>query len=189
VVVLLLPGLPQHTCLQQVGKLFRVQQLVAHLAVERLRLPVLPRRVRFDVPRLQTRLGRPRPHHPRDKLRPVVRADVLRRVPLPHHPGQDSAHRAPYWLRQRWNVCSLTPSFWQTWPMVSPAAQSNSATRSLGMISSGVCFFLVRLLDPSRALETLISPGPISEEQTSGAERLQRLSHGTIKGDASNCRN
>src|SRR4051794_22506907 len=34
-------------------------------------------------------------------------------------------------------------SFWQTWPMVRPAARSTSAARSLGMIWSGVCFVMV----------------------------------------------
>src|ERR1035438_8049252 len=43
------------------------------------------------------------------------------------------------------------PSFWQTWPMVSPAAKSTSAARSLGMICSGVCFCIVRLLGLSGA--------------------------------------
>src|SRR5690606_8226397 len=45
----------------------------------------------------------------------------------------------PYWLRQRWNVCSLMPSFWQTCPIVCPAFSSASASRSLLMICSGVC--------------------------------------------------
>jgi hypothetical protein len=26
-----------------------------------------------------------------------------------------SAFKPPYWLRQRWKVASLIPSFWQTW--------------------------------------------------------------------------
>src|SRR5580700_8459475 len=61
-----------------------------------------------------------------------------------------SAFMPPYWLRQRWKVCSLTPSFWQTWPMVKPWLRSVSACRSLGMISSAVCRFIVRLLPKGR---------------------------------------
>ena len=45
----------------------------------------------------------------------------------------------PYWLRQRWKVCSPTSSFWQTWPIAAPPASSASASRSLAMICSGEC--------------------------------------------------
>src|SRR5580700_4755186 len=54
-VVFPLPLLGQHARLQQAPELLGVQQFVPHLAVERLRVPVLPRRPRLDVQRLQTR--------------------------------------------------------------------------------------------------------------------------------------
>src|SRR5947209_6224080 len=85
-VVLLLPGLPQHPRLQFAGELLRVEQLVPHLAVERLRVAVLPRRPGVDVQRLHAGPRHPGPDGPRDELRPVVRADVRRRPALPHYP-------------------------------------------------------------------------------------------------------
>src|SRR5262249_7172756 len=62
-----------------------------------------------------------------------------------------SAFMPPYWLRQRWSVCSLTPSFWQTWARLRPWARSASAWRSLVMTCSGMCRVMDRLL-PSRGL-------------------------------------
>src|SRR5262249_26124466 len=59
-----------------------------------------------------------------------------------------SALRPPYWLRQRWSVCSLTPRRWQTWAMDRPWARSASAWRSLVITSSAVCRFMVRLPAP-----------------------------------------
>src|SRR5262249_14438701 len=76
VVVRPLPLLAQHLRLQRAGELLDVEQLVAHLAVERLAVAVLPRRPRLDVQRLQPRLGHPRPDRPGDELRAVVAADV-----------------------------------------------------------------------------------------------------------------
>src|SRR4051794_4017222 len=104
-VVLLLPRLAQHPRLQLAAELLRVEQLVPHLAVERLRVPVLPRRPRLDVQRLQTRATHPRPDRPRDELRAVVTADVRRRAPLLHHRGQhcpdrQRCHPAPHLQRQ-----------------------------------------------------------------------------------------
>src|SRR5262245_9853988 len=93
VVVLLLPLLRQHARLQQARELLGVQQLVPHLAVERLGVPVLPWRPRLDVQRLQARPGHPRPDPLGDELRAVVRPDVHRRSPFLHHRGQHRAHR------------------------------------------------------------------------------------------------
>src|SRR5262249_31540536 len=50
-----------------------------------------------------------------------------------------SAFMPPYWCRQRWKVCSLTASLWQTWAMVRPLPRSTSAWRSRPMTCSGVC--------------------------------------------------
>src|SRR5215468_1131299 len=95
-VVTPLPLLSQHLRLQQAGKLLRVQQLVSYLAVERLRVPVLPRRSGLDVQRCHPSPLHPGSDRPRDELRAVVRADMLRRAPLLHYRGQ---HRA-YCLRR-----------------------------------------------------------------------------------------
>ena len=97
------PFLRQHLCLQHAAELLRVEQLVPHLAVERLRLPVLPRRPRLDVQGFQARLGHPGPDRPGHELRTVVAADVQGRAALAHPPGQHRTHRlgrhAPLHLR------------------------------------------------------------------------------------------
>src|SRR5262249_3860510 len=54
-----------------------------------------------------------------------------------------SCLRPPYWLHQRWKVCSLTPRRWQTWARPAPWARSASAWRSLMMTSSAVCRFTI----------------------------------------------
>src|SRR6266545_2103903 len=92
-VVVPLPLPAQHPRLQQAAELLRVQQFVPHLAVERLRVPVLPRRPRLDVQCPQARAVHPRPDRLGDELRPVVRPDVRRHAALPHHPGQHRADR------------------------------------------------------------------------------------------------
>src|SRR5262249_20895131 len=92
-VVLPPPLLRQHLRLQHAAELLGVEQLVPHLAVERLRVPVLPGRARFDVQRLQARTRHPRTDGLGDELRPVVRADVDRRPALAHHGRQHRNHR------------------------------------------------------------------------------------------------
>src|SRR6266511_709223 len=92
-VVVPLPLPAQHPRLQQAAELLRVQQFVPHLAVERLRVPVLPRRPRLDVQCPQARAVHPRPDRLGDELRPVVRPDVRRHAAIPHHPGQHRADR------------------------------------------------------------------------------------------------
>src|SRR3954469_15411113 len=59
-VVFPLPLPPQHARFQHAPKLFSLQKLVPQLAVERLRIPVLPRRPRLDVQRLDLRRRQPR---------------------------------------------------------------------------------------------------------------------------------
>src|SRR5262245_6224309 len=61
-----------------------------------------------------------------------------------------SARPLPYCCRQRQNVGSLTPSFWQTWPTVIPPAKSSSAARILRTICSGVCRLPMESLLPAR---------------------------------------
>src|SRR5690606_27466921 len=45
----------------------------------------------------------------------------------------------PYWLRQRWKVCSLISRRCTTWAIVLPVASIASASRNLVMICSGEC--------------------------------------------------
>ena len=78
-----------------------------------------------------------------------------------------SALRPPYWLRQRWKVCSLIASFWQTCPMAALWASCVSASRSLSATCSGLCRFPLRVsFAPHGAAETLIPHGPVFGEQT-----------------------
>src|SRR4051794_15139624 len=72
-VVFPLPLPPQHARFQHAPKLFSLQKLVPQLAVERLRIPVLPRRPRLDVQRLDLRPRQPGPQRLGDELRAVVR--------------------------------------------------------------------------------------------------------------------
>src|SRR5262245_26303673 len=87
------PLLRQHLRLQHAVELLGVEQFVSHLAVERLRVAVLPRRPRVDVQRLQAGARHPHPDRLGDELRPVVAADVRRRPTPLHHPRQHCDHR------------------------------------------------------------------------------------------------
>src|SRR5215204_5067702 len=77
-VVLPLPLPPQHARLQHAPELLSLQELVSQFAVERLRIPVLPRRPRLDVQRLDLRCRQPGPQRLGNELRPVVRTQARR---------------------------------------------------------------------------------------------------------------
>ena len=80
-IVLLLPERAQRSGLGFVLELLAVQELVAELAVERLRVTVLPRARWRDVQRTGARPLQPGPHHLGRELRAVVAADPMRRAP------------------------------------------------------------------------------------------------------------
>src|SRR5262249_12909893 len=86
-VVLLPPGLRYHPRLQHAGELFPLQQLIPQPAVERLRVPVLPRRLGLDVQPAHPAARQPLPDGSRDELRAVVAADVPRLLPRVTSPG------------------------------------------------------------------------------------------------------
>ena len=65
-----------------------VQTLVTKLAVERLRVAVLPWTARLDVERSGTEPGQPATDHLSGHLRSVVRTNVLRNAADEHNVGQ-----------------------------------------------------------------------------------------------------
>ena len=69
----------------------------------------------------------------------------------------------PYWLRQRWRVCSLTPRCWSTCAIERPDESMASASRSLLMSCSGVC--RVRFIE---SLEASLGPAGAGRDSHSG---------------------
>src|SRR6185437_598137 len=91
-IVLPLPQRAQRAGLGLVLELLAVQELIAELAVERLRVTVLPRARRRDIQRTGARPLQPGPHHLGRELRAVVAADAMRWAPaLGRDPDQDGA--------------------------------------------------------------------------------------------------
>jgi len=73
------PLLDQHLGLVERRELLTCQQLVAELGVEALAVAVLPRAARLDEERLDADPAKPLAHVAGNELRPIVRANVLRR--------------------------------------------------------------------------------------------------------------
>src|SRR5829696_5676195 len=89
-IVLLLPERARRSGLGLVLELLAVQELVAELAMERLRVTVLPRARRRDIQRARARPLQPGPHHLGRELRAVVASDPMRWAPaLRRDPDQD----------------------------------------------------------------------------------------------------
>src|SRR4051812_37595874 len=87
---LLLPEGAQRPRLRFALEILTVEELVADLAMERLRVTVLPRATRRDRQRPGARPFQPRSNDLRHELRAVVAADPMRRAPAHRRdPGQD----------------------------------------------------------------------------------------------------
>src|SRR3954467_15266539 len=89
-IVLRLPELAQRAGLGFVLELLAVQELVAELAVERLRVTVLPPAPAAHVHRPGARPVQPGPHRLGRELRAIVAADTMRWASAPRgDPDQD----------------------------------------------------------------------------------------------------
>ena len=88
VVVLVAPLLGEDLHLPEGIEELPVQEFVPKLAVEALNIPILPRATRCDEEGCDSHPLEPQPHRPGGELRPVVRADVIRRTPLDHEVPQ-----------------------------------------------------------------------------------------------------
>ncbi len=86
------PALDQHAGFGQGIEDLAVEQLVAQLAIEALVGAVLPGAGPLDVQRAHTKPAQPCPHDRSDELRPLVRADVLRRTARDEQLGQRRQH-------------------------------------------------------------------------------------------------
>src|SRR5512135_200670 len=122
-IVLLLPQRAQRPGLGLALELLAVQELVAELAVERLRVAILPGARRRHVQRPGAGPLQPIPHRLRRELRAVVAADPMRRAPATRRDlGQDDAdllgRHAPACL-QRQAFTSVLIN--QTQPLQAPA--------------------------------------------------------------------
>src|SRR5271168_1787471 len=81
------PPLRQKLCLLQRVKYLAVQELIAQLPVEALAVPVLPRTPRLDVQRSRAHFPQPLPQLLGNKLRSIVRTNVLWYSAHQHHIG------------------------------------------------------------------------------------------------------
>src|SRR5271156_5935749 len=86
------PPLGQKLCLLQRVKDLAVQELIAQLSVEALTIPVFPRTPRLDVQRPRAHFPQPLPQLLGNKLRSVVRTNVLWYSARQHHIGQRFDH-------------------------------------------------------------------------------------------------
>src|SRR5271170_5408590 len=86
------PPLGQNLCLLQRVKDLAVQELIAQLSVEALTIPVFPRTPRLDVQRPRAHFPQPLPQLLGNKLRSVVRTNVLWYSARQHHIGQRFDH-------------------------------------------------------------------------------------------------
>src|SRR5690349_13796383 len=76
-VVLLVPGVDEHTCFEHRSELLDVEQIAAHGSVEALHEGVLLLAGLLDEHRCDALLGEPRDHACGDELPAIVRADRL----------------------------------------------------------------------------------------------------------------
>src|SRR5450755_4847197 len=97
-VVVFAPPLRQNLCLLQRVEDLAVQELIAQLPVETLTVPVLPWTPRFDVQRLRAHFPQPLPQLLGNKLRPIVRTNMLGYPAHQHH------------IRQRFRSPANSPS-------------------------------------------------------------------------------
>src|SRR5512135_3163628 len=122
-IVLLLPERTQRPGLGFALEVLAVQELVAQLAMKRLRVAVLPRARRRHVQRPGAGALQPRPHRLGRELRAVVAADPMRRAAtLRRDLGQDDPdlvrRHAPSRLQRQALTCVLVN---QTQPLEAPA--------------------------------------------------------------------
>ena len=85
---MLSPAFDEHLGFLQCVEDFRVQQLIAELAVERFVVAVLPRAIRLDEQRLHPEPVQPVSDGLGGELRPLIGEDVLR--PTDQTPFQES---------------------------------------------------------------------------------------------------